>query len=367
VFLVVAVSGSLLGFLSDAAENPKSVPTQLAQTLPRAANYFMSYVLVKALTGSSGALLQPVTLLFQIISHFSDTTPRQKWQRQAKLSNVEWARLFPPLTNIAVIGIAFSVIAPLVLVFVSFAFAVHWMVYRYNVLYVYQTDFESGGRFFVAALNQLFTGLYVLELCLVGLFFIATGVDGRLTCIPHGLAMLVVLALTVAYQFFLNRTFGPLMDYLPVFGREQDPSSDRDNCNDQGAPDVGLQGSKAHGATEARRPNVNYSPHVNRRAFSSMAKSRPSIIGTSDQSLESGKPMSLNTRAQGSCATQSYSGARVSTVWIPQDLLGISKDEIRSTVGMSEHVNISDEGAYLNEKGRVILESCPPDQYRPNF
>jgi hypothetical protein len=367
VFLVVAISSSLLGFLSDAAENPKSVPTQLAQTLPRAANYFMSYVLVKALTGSSGALLQPVTLLVQIISHLSDTTPRQKWQRQAKLSNVEWARLFPPLTNIAVIGITFSVIAPLVLVFVSFAFAVHWVVYRYNVLYVYQNDFESGGRFFVAALNQLFTGLYVLELCLVGLFFIATGVDGRLTCIPHGLAMLVVLALTVAYQFSLNRTFGPLLDYLPVFGREQEASSGPNNYLNQGVPDVGLQGSEVHSAAEERYPNVSSSPRVNRRALQSVIESRSSIVGTSDQSLESGRSTFLNTQGQVVCTMQSYSSTHVSTVWIPQDPLGISKDEIRSTVGMSGHVDISDEGAYLNEKGRVTLKSCPPDQHRLIF
>ena len=84
MFLVVSVSGGLLGFLSEAAESPKSVPSQLAQTLPKAANYFISYVLVKGLTGSSGALLQPVTLCAQLISDFYDVTPRQKWQRQAR-------------------------------------------------------------------------------------------------------------------------------------------------------------------------------------------------------------------------------------------------------------------------------------------
>jgi hypothetical protein len=218
MFLVVSISGGLVGFISDAAESPKSVPTQLAQTLPRSANYFMSYVLVKALTGSSSALLQPVTLCVQMISDSRDVTPRQKWQRQARLASIEWARLFPPLTNIAVIGIAFSVIAPLVLPFVSFAFVLYWVAYRYNVLYVYRYDYESGGRFFVAALNQLFTGLYVMEVCLIGHFFVTVGDEGRPTCVPHGIAMIVVLALTAAYQVFMNRTFKSLTEYLPVCG-----------------------------------------------------------------------------------------------------------------------------------------------------
>ena len=73
-----------MGFLANAAGDPKSVPSQLAQALPRAANYFMSYVLVKALSGTASALLQPVALLGQIVSRFQDVTPRQKWRRQAE-------------------------------------------------------------------------------------------------------------------------------------------------------------------------------------------------------------------------------------------------------------------------------------------
>lgn len=130
MFLVVSISGGLIAFLSGAADDPKSVPAELARSLPRAANYFMSYVLVKALTGSATALLQPCVVLVHSVSPMLDVSPRQMWKRQAKLATMEWARLFPPLTNIAVIGIAFSAIAPLVLAFVTFAFALHWLVYR---------------------------------------------------------------------------------------------------------------------------------------------------------------------------------------------------------------------------------------------
>jgi hypothetical protein len=145
VFLVVSISGSLLGFVANAANDPKTVSAELAETLPRAANYFMSYVLIKALTGSASALLQPFTLLVQLCSPMLDISPRQKWQRLAKLSNVEWSRTYPPLTNIAVIGISFSVISPVVLGFVTAAFSIYWIVYRYNILYVYRYELDSSG------------------------------------------------------------------------------------------------------------------------------------------------------------------------------------------------------------------------------
>lgn len=218
MFLVVSISSSLTSFMTGAANSPKSVAAELAQTLPKAANYFMSYVLIKALTGSSSALLQPYTLLVQCFSPILDVTPRQKWQRQTILATIEWARLFPPLTNIAVIGIAFSVVAPMVLSFVSLAFTLYWLVYRYNVLYVYQYRFDSGGRFFVLAVKQLFVGLYMMELCLIGTFFLATDAQGQSNCTPQALAMIAVLFLTLTYQYFLNHTFEGLLNYIPVCG-----------------------------------------------------------------------------------------------------------------------------------------------------
>ena len=286
--------------------------------MPRAANYFMSYVLVKALTGSASALLQPVTLLAQVIGHFCDVTPRQKWQRQAKLSGIEWARLFPPLTNIAVIGVAFSVIAPLVSVFVSLAFGLYWLTYRYNVLYVYQYDRESGGRFFVAAVDQLFTGVYVMELCLIGHFFLTRGADGGSACVPHGLGMVAILALTGAYQTFMSRTYRPLMTYIPVCG------SERSDC---AIPSENL----GRGPLAGRQ--------VRRTAASSM-EMRDGIIG----------------------AMHSSACARDPIVWIPRDGMGISADEISSTRGVTGNIGISDDGAWLDDSGNVSLDSCPPDQ-----
>jgi hypothetical protein len=327
MFLVVSISGGLVGFLSNAAESPKSVPNQLAQTLPRAANYFMSYVLIKALTGSSSALLQPVTLCVQLISEYRDITPRQKWQTQYKFASIEWACLFPPLTNIAVIGIAFSVIAPLVLPFVSFALVLYWLVYRYNVLYVYNYDFESGGRFFVAALNQLFTGLYVMEICLIGHFFVTVNDEGNSNCLPHGIAMTGVLVLTVAYQIFTNRTFHSLTEFLPVCG---DVYRDSLTTSQVGDGDRSVLCARPGGG-ETDEPLV-----IER---SGAEEDDDHKVRLEDDALE---PI----------------------VWIPKDGYGISEDEVRLT---ADSIKVSDDGACLDDEGKVEISTCPPEQNVPTF
>ena len=118
-------------------------------------------------------------------------------------------------------GLIYSVIAPLILVFNIITFGLFWVVYRYNTLYVTKFRFDTGGLLFPKAINQLFTGLYVLELCLIGLFFLVRDADERgnavgTPCQAQAIIMIIVLSLTIIYQWLLNKAFAPLFRYLPI-------------------------------------------------------------------------------------------------------------------------------------------------------
>ena len=100
-------------------------------------------------------------------------------------------------------------------------FSLFWSVYRYNTLYVTKFRFDTGGLLYPTAINQLFTGLYLMELCLIGLFFLVkdAGTDGTAygtPCKIQGIIMIVVLIMTFLYQWLLNSAFGPLLRYLPI-------------------------------------------------------------------------------------------------------------------------------------------------------
>jgi hypothetical protein len=91
-------------------------------------------------------------------------------------------------------------------------FSLFWFTYRYQMIYVSYAKAETNGLIFPKAVNQLFTGLYFLELCLIGLFFL----QDNAACVPHAIIMTVMLGFTVLYQIVLNRAFGPLFTYLPI-------------------------------------------------------------------------------------------------------------------------------------------------------
>lgn len=143
------------------------------------------------------------------------------------------------MTLLTVIGLTYSVIAPLICGFALVAFALFWFVYKvrcpprlfsssparahaqswqYLFLLVIDTPpaTETGGRFYPKAITHIFVGLYIEELCLCGLFFLAQDADGKQSAIPEGAVMVVLIVITALYHIVLIKGYHPLVDYLPL-------------------------------------------------------------------------------------------------------------------------------------------------------
>jgi hypothetical protein len=217
VFLVVSIATGTFQTLAAISRNFASTPNVLAENLPKAANYFFAYMILQALSTSSGTLLQIGTLLvWYVWARMVDNTARAKWTRNTQLPTVNWGSFFPVYTNFACIALIYSIVAPLIALFAIITFSLLWVAHRYNMLYVTRFKTDTGGVLYPRAINQTFTGLYVMELCLVGLFFLAEDETGKNVCFPQGIIMVVALVLTILYQYVLNSSFGPLLRYLPI-------------------------------------------------------------------------------------------------------------------------------------------------------
>ena len=95
-------------------------------------------------------------------------------------------------------------------------FGLFWVVYRYQTLYVHRNKIDTGGLLFPRAVNQLFTGIYVMEIVLAFVFFLRTDANGDHVCTPQGIIMVVALAFSILYQFLLHDAFSPLFQYIPI-------------------------------------------------------------------------------------------------------------------------------------------------------
>lgn len=105
VFLVTTLTSAASAATAQIIHNPLSIKDLLAENLPKATNFYISYFILQGLTMSSMALVQIMSaLVFKFVTTFFAYSPRRLFQRWAELGSLSWGNVFPVFTNMAVIG-----------------------------------------------------------------------------------------------------------------------------------------------------------------------------------------------------------------------------------------------------------------------
>ncbi|BEJ11918.1 hypothetical protein CspHIS471_0203780 [Cutaneotrichosporon sp. HIS471] len=84
-----------------------------------------------------------------------------------KPPSFEYSIVVVNLLFIAAVGLVYAPLAPLVAIGALFAFVFSLMVYKYQLLYVYITKAESGGRMWNVYVNRLYVGVILMQLLMV--------------------------------------------------------------------------------------------------------------------------------------------------------------------------------------------------------
>jgi hypothetical protein len=96
-------------------------------------------------------------------------------------------------------------ISPLINGLACFTFFLFYQAWKYA--FTWQLDQppsgETGGLFFPKAIQHIFVGLYVQQVCLATLFFLARDENRRPSAIPMGALMVVLIFFTVCGMAFV--------------------------------------------------------------------------------------------------------------------------------------------------------------------
>lgn len=105
VFLVATVGSAASSSVKAIIKTPTSVPSLLASSIPKASNFYLSYIILQGLAVVSNLLLGLSGLaVFIILGKLLDKTPRKMYKRWISLSSLGWGTVFPIYTNLLVIG-----------------------------------------------------------------------------------------------------------------------------------------------------------------------------------------------------------------------------------------------------------------------
>ncbi|KAM0787652.1 hypothetical protein ACM66B_003716 [Microbotryomycetes sp. NB124-2] len=346
-FIIVTLASGLVNSIPGIVQNPSSAVTILATQLPSASIFFLTYFVTTSFAGAAGGLLQIVPLILYYVKMFIlGSTPRSVYNIKYQMNGVAWGTLFPSMTLLTVIGLAYSIIAPLINGFAFVAFFLYWFVYKYLFLLVIDCPpaGETGGLFYPKALTHIFVGLYIEELCLCGLFFLAVDQNGNHNSIAQGALMVVLIVFTVFFHMTMSSGYKPLIQYLPlsVAGRLRE-----------------LQGSSTPEMVDTRIS-------VDEKRDPSMYPPTTSAGARSDDNVAFGKQNGSSGTLPGEEHIDknafdhpaTYEG--YPTVWIPDDHHGYSQKEVEAT--RSAGVDASSEGARMDDKGKVDVSRAPPGE-----
>ncbi|KAF5018477.1 hypothetical protein F66182_9531 [Fusarium sp. NRRL 66182] len=362
VFLVQTLANSFVSSIVTIVNDPTQVFSMLSSSIPTASNFYISYFIVQGLTLATSVLTQVVgCIIFNLLYKFLAGTPRAMYNKWTTLSSLTWGSLLPVYTNIAVISIVYAVIAPLMLFWSTIGMALFYLAYRYNILFVTDTQIDTHGLIYPRALKQLFVGVYLAEVCLVGMFIISKAPG-------PAVLMAAFLVFTILFHLTMSKALNPLLYSLP---RSLEVEEERLQRSNQGSE---LEDGHAHhdatvangagqrnGVSKLIPDASNFAPggaaSVQKKGNFFMKWLKPWIYAdyaTMRQLVPHENAIGVDQMYTEEVERDAYFPPSVTSetpiLWIPADPAGVSKQEVFHT---SKVIPISDEGCTLNDKNHI--------------
>ncbi|KAK2601525.1 hypothetical protein QQS21_004910 [Conoideocrella luteorostrata] len=368
VFQILQVFlGPILGLNIYHAAGYESI---LLYLLPNASSYYMTFILVRCLSTGAWELTQ----LWRLFRHKSRATragtQQTVYRRLHDLNVVHWGNVYPAIANIGVIAISYCCIAPLILAFAVTGLGFLHFVYKYNLIYVYDSNtLDTRGLFYPRALRHIIIGPYLAQF-----YFICRFVMVRAW---GQLALTGLLSLfTVFLHNSVRSTMNPFDGLFRTPGHDVERASTQQNEPERDEHPHHEVGRRHRFSATEHLSNVvpkyvprDATPVIANEACLSRRDQRQKthrICGKWPRSLTLENPQSLHhivshVSADIKFPTQ-YEHQRYlpPEVWLPEPKLWIPRDE---TLMMSQGLAVteamlptSDNGIWFEENGRVELD-----------
>jgi len=406
VFLITTISSSASSTATAIAEEPTKAMYLLSENLPKASNFYISYIILQGFTVSSGALMQIVTfIMFYVLGALLDKTPRKKWNRFTNLGKMAWGTTYPVFTNLAVIIVTYAIISPIILLFATVGFFLVYIAYLYNLLYAFAESPDGRGMNYPRALYQTIVGIYLGEICLLGLFVVAKAWGPLvLEAIALGVTIFVHLNLNSAFDHLMNVV--PVDTMKPLDGKSDTPSYQQHHHGHTSLNDHNQQIQASKRSSKGSYLAPENSSVMDRSSFRGTQYEMGDLSRFSIDNQRNGHGSQIPLLADGDNSLippaplwkrflqphiylsykvvktrvpdiYNYADPTESTddeylehafdypdvskkmpyIWIPRDPMGLSSKEVDQFKGIIE---ISDENAFFNEKGQIYWTGPPP-------
>ncbi|KAK8457864.1 hypothetical protein SEVIR_3G260000v4 [Setaria viridis] len=210
VFLGSVITGTAFQQLDKFIhQSANKIPEVVGESIPMKATFFMTYIMVDGWAGIAAEVLRLKPLvMFHIKNAFLVRTEQDREQAMDP-GSLDFYNYEPRLQLYFLLGLVYAVVTPMLLPFIIVFFSLAYLVFRHQIINVYNQQYESGAQFWPDVHMRLIIALIVSQILLLGL--LSTQEAEKST-----VALLPLPVLSIWFHYVCKGRFEPAFVKFPL-------------------------------------------------------------------------------------------------------------------------------------------------------
>ncbi|CAA7022651.1 unnamed protein product [Microthlaspi erraticum] len=170
VFLGSIITGSafeqLDSFLKQSADQ---IPRTIGVAIPIKATFFITYIMVDGWAGVAGEILRlKPFVIFHLKNFFLVKTEKDR-EEAMDPGQIEFYATEPRIQLYFLLGLVYAPVTPILLPFIIFFFGFAYLIFRHQIINVYNQEYESAAAFWPDVHGRIISALIISQVLLIGL------------------------------------------------------------------------------------------------------------------------------------------------------------------------------------------------------
>ncbi|KAI4295953.1 hypothetical protein L6164_035946 [Bauhinia variegata] len=170
VFFGSLLTGTAFQQLDSFIHQPANTyPETIGTAIPLKATFFISYIMVDGWAGIAGEILMLKPLIFYHLKNFFLVKTEKDREEAMDAGSIGFNTGEPRIQLYFLLGLVYAAVTPIVLPFIIIFFGLAYLVFRHQIINVYNQEYESAAAFWPAVHGRILFALVLSQIILLGL------------------------------------------------------------------------------------------------------------------------------------------------------------------------------------------------------
>ncbi|KAE8685892.1 CSC1-like protein [Hibiscus syriacus] len=187
----------------------QAIPKTIGASIPMKATFFITYIMVDGWAGVAAEILRLKPLIIYHLKNFFLVKTKKDREEAMDPGTIGFNTGEPQIQLYFLLGLVYAVVTPILLPFIIVFFGLAYVVYRHQIINVYNQEYESAAAFWPDVHLRIIVALIVSQLLLMGLLSTKEAASST--------PLLITLpVLTIWFHRFCKKRYEPAFVRYPL-------------------------------------------------------------------------------------------------------------------------------------------------------